>query len=265
MSEIKGNVDASLCWFCQRAVPGNKMCQWALSEKPIEGWTAVLNEKNIGKHKSYFVTDCPLFFPDEKLYAAVYYSMDFKQFEKLTKQQYGSMPSIRRRHVYTMIRGHMKKYENTSLRPERGLKYLKVGIVSDTYKPPEKEACVKRIESTEKAYNVLNAPRANRIIRLKNGEKWKVRYRRALSREHCCIMNDCIYSGSLTGLYESGSLAKRKATHFCNYCLITGHLRSVRKKKKVNQIVDGKCPLYKPGKRLKRNKKALSVAERLGS
>lgn len=45
----------TMCWYCSRATDSS--CPWSESFTPVDGWTA----KYDPKHKSYFVTDCPLF------------------------------------------------------------------------------------------------------------------------------------------------------------------------------------------------------------
>ena len=63
----------TICWDCQRAIADPAIgCPWSRHFSPVEGWTAeerIIYSVSKGertKIKSYLVTDCPLFLPDEE-------------------------------------------------------------------------------------------------------------------------------------------------------------------------------------------------------
>lgn len=60
----------TLCWTCQRAVPGDKTsgCSWSRKLEPVKGWDAYKSMKrsNAGRMDTYHVLDCPEYLPDEE-------------------------------------------------------------------------------------------------------------------------------------------------------------------------------------------------------
>lgn len=69
----RGKTDRSLslCWSCQNAVPsadGRRGCEWSISKKPVEGWTAQESWQTAihgEKLRSYKVLSCPKYKEDE--------------------------------------------------------------------------------------------------------------------------------------------------------------------------------------------------------
>lgn len=62
----------SICWDCQRAIADPTIgCSWSRHFHPVEGWTAeerLITSVSKGERiqiKSYCVTDCPMFLPDD--------------------------------------------------------------------------------------------------------------------------------------------------------------------------------------------------------
>ena len=63
----------SICWDCQRAIADPTIgCSWSRHFHPVEGWTAeerLITSVSKGERiriKSYCVTDCPMFLPDDE-------------------------------------------------------------------------------------------------------------------------------------------------------------------------------------------------------
>lgn len=56
----------TLCWTCQRAVPGDKTdgCSWSRSLTPVDGWEACESIK--GTMKTWHVVSCPEYIQDEE-------------------------------------------------------------------------------------------------------------------------------------------------------------------------------------------------------
>lgn len=62
----------TICWGCKRAVPDPSTgCSWSRHFCPVPGWTAeerLITSVSKGERiqiKSYCVTDCPRFLPDD--------------------------------------------------------------------------------------------------------------------------------------------------------------------------------------------------------
>lgn len=62
---------SSLCWACANSVPSKDTgCAWSRSKQPVEGWNAQLTELKVSEGlyvRSYFVTKCPEYAPDQKM------------------------------------------------------------------------------------------------------------------------------------------------------------------------------------------------------
>lgn len=258
--------DISLCWFCQRATCEDRFepCEWALDNVPVSGWVTSMQETHEsikGRYTYAHVDKCPKFVPDDKVFAVAIKGRSPYMLKSVLGKRYGMTADFTAEKVFRQVMENAKRYGRMGVSIKKGIKDLGKSYGGEVYQRKKPELVIHLVQKKngrktvlqvlkDHNFTVKEAPRARRILRMKDGVLTKIGYERAERPVNKCRAYDCIYASGLRG----GSYSKKKygaeGGHCCGYLHMTGKLRTIErvggKVIRKNLIVDGKCDQYRP-------------------